>query len=115
MLSIARGALADDSARAVHFFLGMRTQTDLAALDALNALAGPRLHVSAVLSEPAPQPSWSGATGFVHGDVERVLGSGLDRFDFYFAGPPRMVEAVQEMLMIRHRVPFDQIHFDRFV
>lgn len=116
MLSIARGALAEDGTRQVHFFLGMRMQTDLAALGELNALAGPRLHVSTVLSAPAEQPAWSGATGFVHDEVERVLGAaGLDRFDFYFAGPPGMVEAVQEMLMVRHRVPFDQIHFDRFV
>nr|WP_238530170.1 hypothetical protein [Alicycliphilus denitrificans] len=39
----------------------------------------------------------------------------LDQFDFYFAGPPPMIEAMQELLMVRHRVPFEQIHFDRFV
>ena len=115
MLSIARGAMAESDPREVHFFLGMRTQADLAAMNELQAFAGPRLHTHAVLSEPGAQPPWNGATGFVHNEVERVLGAGLDRFDFYFAGPPKMVEAVQEMLMIRHRVPFDQIHFDRFV
>jgi len=26
-----------------------------------------------------------------------------------------MIEAMQELLMVRHRVPFEQIHFDRFV
>lgn len=39
----------------------------------------------------------------------------LDRFDFYFAGPPPMVEAVQDLLMVRQRVPFAQIRFDRFL
>ncbi|HNG81696.1 MAG TPA: oxidoreductase, partial [Burkholderiaceae bacterium] len=36
-------------------------------------------------------------------------------YDHYFAGPPPMVEAVQDLLMVRQRVPFGQIHFDRFV
>jgi toluene monooxygenase electron transfer component len=35
-------------------------------------------------------------------------------YEFYFAGPPPMTQALQEMLMVDHRVPFEQIHFDRF-
>ena len=31
------------------------------------------------------------------------------------AGPPPMIEALQEMLMVRMQVPFGQIHFDRFI
>ena len=45
----------------------------------------------------------------------RLVAVPYDRFDFYFAGPPPMVEAVQNLLMARQRVPFGQIHFDRFV
>ena len=30
-------------------------------------------------------------------------------------GPPPMVEAVQDLLMVRQRVPFAQIRFDRFL
>ncbi|QKD46207.1 hypothetical protein HF896_22465 [Alicycliphilus denitrificans] len=51
----------------------------------------------------------------MHAEVERALSGPLDQFDFYFAGPPPMIEAMQDLLMVRHRVPFEQIHFDRFV
>lgn len=114
MLSVARGVLAERGTRTVRFFLGLRTQSDLCLADDVERLAGARLESRAVLSEPAAEPAWDGATGFVHAEVERALGPALGRFDHYFAGPPGMVEAVQEMLMVRHRVPFDQIHFDRF-
>jgi toluene monooxygenase electron transfer component len=35
-------------------------------------------------------------------------------YEFYFAGPPPMTQALQELLMVGHKVPFGQIHFDRF-
>jgi len=38
----------------------------------------------------------------------------MRQHEFYFAGPPPMTQAIQEMLMVTHRVPFQQIHFDRF-
>jgi toluene monooxygenase electron transfer component len=47
--------------------------------------------------------------------IEPALPGPLDQYDHYFAGPPPMVEAVQQLLMVQHRVPFGQVHFDRFV
>ena len=122
MLSVARGALAESAEsgqaqRRIHFFLGLRTQAELGAAQEVQALADPRLTLHTVLSSPEPQADgtgWTGATGWIHAEVERVLGPQLDRYDFYFAGPPPMVEALQDLLMVRHRVPFGQIHFDRF-
>ena len=38
----------------------------------------------------------------------------MARYEFYFAGPPPMTQAIQELLMVSHKVPFGQIHFDRF-
>ncbi len=116
MLSVAAGVLADPGVRRVHFFLGLRSQSELAAAAEVDALGGgPRLRLATVLSSPVPGVDWSGPTGFVHTEVEAVLPAPLDRHDFYFAGPAPMVEAVQNLLMVRHRVPFEQIHFDRFV
>lgn len=118
MLSVARGVLAgdaDDVARPVHFFLGLRSQADLGAEQEVRALADARLHLTTVLSSPDPQAPWHGPTGWIHAEVERALPTPLDQFDFYFAGPPPMIEAVQDLLMVRHRVPFEQIHFDRFL
>jgi toluene monooxygenase electron transfer component len=115
MLSIARGALAQPGKRRVHFFYGARTQADLGAAVELNELAQERLSASVVLSSPEPSLPWHGATGFVHAEVERSLAAPLDQHEFYFAGPPPMIDAVQAMLMQKHRVPYGQIHFDRFV
>lgn len=115
MLSVARGVLAGGGTRRVHFFLGLRTQAELGAAHEAAALAQDRVTTTVVLSSPAQSGGWQGPTGFVHAEVERALPGPLERFDFYFAGPPPMIEAMQELLMVRHRVPFEQIHFDRFV
>jgi toluene monooxygenase electron transfer component len=115
MLSIARGVLAEQSARRVHFFLGLRHEGDLGAADQLLALAGDRLSATVVLSSPTLPAAWTGATGFVHTEVERQLAPDLSGYDHYMAGPPPMIEAMQDLLMARHQVPFGQIRFDRFV
>jgi len=115
MLSIARGAFVQPGTRRVHFFYGARTQADLGAAAELDELKQERLSTSVVLSSPEPSPPWQGATGFVHAEVERSLAAPLDQHEFYFAGPPPMIDAVQSMLMQKHRVPYGQIHFDRFV
>lgn len=119
MLSVARGVLAEAGSRRVHFFLGLRTQAELGAAAEVESLGGgDRLQLTTVLSNPTEGVAWSGPTGFVHRQVEAaltMLGPSFDAYDHYFAGPPPMVEAVQELLMLRQRVPFGQIHFDRFV
>lgn len=119
MLSVARGVLAEAGSRRVYFFLGLRTQAELSAAAEVESLGGgDRLQLTTVLSNPTEGVAWSGATGFVHTQVEAALtelGRPFDAYDHYFAGPPPMVEAVQELLMLRQRVPFGQIHFDRFV
>ena len=73
-------------------------------------------HFYPAVSSPEQEPSagWNGETGFIHDAVERRLANRLDNFEFYFAGPPPMTQALQEMLMVKNRVPFGQVHFDRF-
>lgn len=115
MLSVARGVLAERSSRRVHILLGLRNEAELGATAELQTLADDRLTATVVLSSPTDPSAWNGATGFVHNEVERTLAPGLDRFDFYFAGPPPMIDAMQDLLMVRHRVPFEQIRFDRYV
>ena len=73
---------------------------------------GSHLHFYPAVSEIGP--AWEGETGFVHEVVKRRLAAGMDSFEFYFAGPPPMTQAIQEMLSLEYRVPFAQVHFDRF-
>jgi toluene monooxygenase electron transfer component len=106
------------TSRHLHFFYGARTTRDICGEALLGDLPGfaERIHFHPVVSEPgaAAQALWRGETGFVHDLVGRALGEQMTQFEFYFAGPRPMTEALQEMLMVRHRVPFEQVHFDRF-
>ncbi|WP_374264477.1 2Fe-2S iron-sulfur cluster-binding protein [Zoogloea sp.] len=117
MISIARGAagaglLAD---RRLYFFYGARTPQDVCGEDMLAALgAGPRIAYVPVVSVPGDDGRWRGETGFVHARMAAHLPGALADYEFYFAGPPPMTQALQESLMVEHRVPFGQIHFDRF-
>jgi len=69
-----------------------------------------------VLSDPPPNDveKWSGAIGFVHRLVPQQLPQPLVNYEYYFAGPPPMIEATARLLAAEHRVPQAQMHFDRF-
>lgn len=121
MVSIARGAvesgmLAD---RKLHFFYGARTPRDVCGESLLRMLNGfgEKIFYTPVVSLPGDGGdcgAWEGETGFVHDAVARTLPAALTTYEFYFAGPPPMTRALQELLMVGHKVPFEQIHFDRF-
>jgi toluene monooxygenase electron transfer component len=76
---------------------------------------GERIFYIPAVSAPGDDGAWQGETGFAHEVVARTLPDKLESYEFYFAGPPMMTQALQEMLMVDHRVPFHQIHFDRFL
>ena len=122
VLSILRGAAAAGmlgargAGRAAHFLFGARHVRDICGADevaALGELAHPPRFIP-VVSETAPGEQWDGPTGFVHSHIAANLAQPLAQYEFYFAGPPPMARAIQELLMIEHKVPFGQIHFDRF-
>jgi toluene monooxygenase electron transfer component len=108
VLSLARGAVAAPglAGRTIHAFYGARGERDLCGADELKCLPGfgERLFFTQVVSE---------TEGFVHERVKKELGDRFAEFEFYFAGPPPMAEAVQRMLMDA-RVPYPQVHFDSF-
>ncbi|HJV84165.1 MAG TPA: 2Fe-2S iron-sulfur cluster-binding protein [Noviherbaspirillum sp.] len=119
MVSIARGATQAGMLRErqLHFFYGARTPHDVCGEEFLRALPGfgESIHFHPVVSQPEDAATrWTGATGFVHESVRRVLAERLPDCEFYFAGPPPMTQALQSMLMLDYRVPFEQVHFDRF-
>lgn len=118
MVSIVRGAAAAGmlGQRRLHFFYGARTPRDVCGESFLRGLSedAAAIHYHGVVSNPGDDEGWTGETGFVHEALLRRLGSELARHEFYFAGPPPMTQALQELLMVKHLVPFSQIHFDRF-
>jgi toluene monooxygenase electron transfer component len=108
-----RGAVAASRGRRIHVFYGVRTARDVCGREELAAIPGfgDTLHFEVAVSEP--DPSWPGPAGFVHERMRGFVADRWEQFDYYFAGPPPMVEAVQRLL-IDKRVPFPQVHFDRF-
>jgi len=119
ILSVARGAVREPKldGRRIHVFYGARTARDLCGERELAQLPGygERITFTPVLSEPQADSTepWKGATGFVHERVRDWVGDRWPQYEYYFAGPPKMAEAMQQML-IEKRVPYPQVHFDSF-
>jgi len=117
VLSIARGAVREQKldGRKIHVFYGARTPRDLCGEAELRALPGfgERLFFHPIVSDAAPENAWTGAKGFVHEHARTWIGERWNDFEYYFAGPPPMADAVQRMLLEK-RVPYPQVHFDSF-
>lgn len=120
VISIARGVAADPAlaARKVHFFYGGRGPRDVCGEDMLRALPGygERFLYYPAISMPEldVEQTWRGRVGFIHEVAAETLGAAIAGYEFYFAGPPPMAQAVQLMLLQQHKVPHEQIHFDQF-
>lgn len=119
-ISIARGFVKEPklAGRKLLFFYGGRGPRDICGEDMLAELPGfgERITFHAAISMPDLDAgkTWKGKVGFVHDVVKETLGDALPTYEFYMAGPPPMCEAVQKMLMMDYKIPFDRIHFDRF-
>ena len=117
ILSVVRGAVREPAldGRSIHVFYGARTVRDICGEAELSALPGygERIRYQAVVSNPEPGDGWTGPTGFVHDHVKSLFGDRFADFECYFAGPPAMAQAVQQMF-IAARVPYPQVHFDSF-
>ena len=120
VLSILRGAVRapELSERRIHLFYGGRGPQDICVPEILAAdrLLSGRVELHTAISDDnAPGAAeWSGERGFVHELVRKTLGEQIPQFDYYFCGPPPMTDAVHRMLLLDHKVPAKQLHFDRF-
>ena len=116
MLSIARGAAASTKlqGRTLHFFMGGRTARDICGDKELCELAGwdKHIHFHPAISEPG-DATWTGRSGFIHEVVREAHADNMAAFEWYFAGPPPMVNAMADVL-IKAGVPLTQQHFDRY-
>ena len=117
VLSIARAATTDPAfaGRTAHLFYGGRGPADICTPALVRELGGggAGLLCRNAISDPRQAADWGGPVGMIHELVARELND-LARHDFYFCGPPPMTDAVRRMLMLDHKVPFGQLHYDRF-
>ncbi|MCW0182103.1 MAG: 2Fe-2S iron-sulfur cluster-binding protein [Zavarzinia sp.] len=114
MVSIARGIAADPAdQRRVHFFHGGRAALDLpgeAWARDLTGLGSRLDYHPAVSDEAAPGLP----KGYIHDILAGWLGERFDAFDFYCAGPPPMVQALEALLIAEKGLHPGRVRFDRF-
>ncbi|HEY9273784.1 MULTISPECIES: 2Fe-2S iron-sulfur cluster-binding protein [Achromobacter] len=118
MVSIARGMFASDlmRERRLTFLYGARTPGDVCGREFLETLPGfhGRGRYFASISDHRTANGWQGAVGYVHEHLPMLLDAALAEHEFYLAGPPAMVEAVEGLLLGEGGVPQEQLHFDRY-
>ena len=106
------------SKRPMQYWYGARSLVDLYYAEEMATLASLHDNFSwhPVLSEPAPDDAWQGATGFVHEAVYRHYLSthpAPQDCEYYLCGPPLMIRAVRAMLD-KLGVAKDNIYSDDF-
>jgi toluene monooxygenase electron transfer component len=117
--SIANAAAAaaslSDAPRNLWLFYGGRGPADIP--DFTRWLQTPKhvnVHPAVSVPELATAAGWTGAQGFVHELMASTVPGPLAEHEYYLAGPPPMIETAVRLLMIDHKVPASQVHYDRF-
>jgi toluene monooxygenase electron transfer component len=117
MLSIARAFDVSPEYRPahLHFLFGGRTAADICGVPQLQQLAafGERIFFHSAVSASESAPAGEIPQKFIHELLVDELHEKLNAFDFYCAGPPKMIEAVTAALRERD-VSADRIRYDRF-
>ncbi len=99
--------------RPVTLIFGAPTEDDLAYREELKALAE-KVDLETVFVLEDPPEDWPHEEGVVTKDLlERRLPRERYQLRFFVCGPPVMIDAVEKAL-IRHDIPRDHIHTERF-
>ncbi len=102
--------------RKVTFWYGARSMREAFYVDDFNEIAAenPNFAWTLALSEPRPEDSWTGATGFIHNVLfENYLSKhpAPEDIEYYLCGPPMMLQACMKMLdslgVDRENIAFD--------
>ena len=120
MVSILDAAAASHHVRhlGAWLFYGGRGPADVPVIEKLlkSHHLERKLKWHPVVSVPAlaEGTDWQGEFGFVHELLPKKLTKPLTEYEYYFAGPPPMIEATIRLLVAENKVPQSQLHFDRF-
>lgn len=88
--------------RPIHLFWGVRAKRDLylPELPQQWQAQHSNFRYTPVLSEPMAEDEWRGEAGYVHEAVVRAY-SNLADYDIYMCGPPVMIEATKNALLLQ--------------
>ncbi|MGV2495907.1 2Fe-2S iron-sulfur cluster-binding protein [Pelagerythrobacter aerophilus] len=127
ILSIAARIAQSETllSKRVIVFFGGRTAEDLCAARELDRMI-PGGHgfeiIEAASDEAAGTPADQGSSSAPQGFIHEILGSYLEEnalepgaFDYYFCGPPLMINSLSRMLQLDFKVPQGQLFFDSFL
>jgi len=102
--AITHAFLASHTSPNCHFFYGARSHEDVFYETELDQLAAQHdnFYWTIALSNPKPETTWSGHTGYIH-DVldEKFLSTypNPENCDYYLCGPPLMMQATKALLI----------------
>jgi propane monooxygenase reductase subunit len=121
VLSLLRQLAADGKGRTVRFFYGARGRPDLFYSELIQTLGRSIEDFEFVQVLSAEEPGGSAGDdvryGYVHDAVDEWLNASsfsMDACDVYMAGPPPMIDAVSDILSLRHAVEQARVFVDRF-
>ncbi|MDH5544809.1 MAG: CDP-6-deoxy-delta-3,4-glucoseen reductase [Gammaproteobacteria bacterium] len=94
--AIIEHAIAEKTSRKIFLYWGVRDKASLYLPDLPQQWAAQHDNISfiPVLSEPKPEDSWQGRTGYVHQAIAEDF-SDLSDYEIYACGPPVMIESGQ--------------------
>jgi ferredoxin-NADP reductase len=115
--SILQDSPASDSVTPIVLVYSNRRPQDVAFFEELRQLAEARdsFEMIATITEPDfAEMNWAGETGPIDAQLIRKAAPNVTAAEFYIAGPPAMVKAMQT-LVADNGAPGSQIHAEKFV
>lgn len=115
VLTMLRQLAASDAQRPAVLIFGNTNVGDVFCSQELKALGEQLPNLQLHTGVMNPDASWTGETGTVTEVADRIL-RGMDRsdFEYYYCGPPKMIEATTQMLEAAG-VPRELRHHEDFV
>ncbi|MBK8958968.1 MAG: 2Fe-2S iron-sulfur cluster binding domain-containing protein [Proteobacteria bacterium] len=118
LLAMLESATAREVGRNCVLLFGARTQADLYARDAIDAIAARwngAFSFVPVLSDAAADAAWQGARGLVTEHIASAAQSLIAAdTEAYLCGPPPMIDAALPLLSALG-IAADHVHFDKFL
>jgi CDP-4-dehydro-6-deoxyglucose reductase, E3 len=112
--AICEQALEKKLARPITLYWGCRVKRDLYMLDLAQTWERENFRFVPVLSDPTPECTWTGRTGFVHRAVMQDFPD-LSGVQVYACGAPVMVEAARADFSSHCGLPAEEFFADSFL
>lgn len=109
----------EKSKRKISYWYGARSVREIFYEDDFKRLKAehPNFNYTIALSDKQKGDVWNGPEGFIHNVLDELyLKNHPDPkgCEYYLCGPPMMVDAIENMLYNKYKVPREMVAFDKF-